>query len=169
MANCRFPIADCLAHSVAVAVAGNNTVGNNNGRSPEHFIIEEIATGNCVVGGNAVPCVSPTVMPLGSPVQTVSSWQNLMYDMRVPHYNNNIQNLRPTRIGAQITTTLSGSKIMVQTQFNIACHSGSHVCRWSPALLCCHDCLSGTVCCRQVLVVATGKLWGCSMPTPATG
>jgi hypothetical protein len=106
---------------------GSHRNGNNNGNSPEHFIIEEIATGNCVVGGNAVPCVSPTVLPLGSPVQTVSSWQNLLYDMRVPHYNNNIQNLRPTGIGAQITTTLSGSKIMVQTQFTIACHSGSHV------------------------------------------
>lgn len=106
-------------------------LGNNNGRSPEHFVIEEIAVGDCTLGDIVVPCVSPTLLPLGSPVQTVSRWQNVMYDMYVPHYGQSMANFRPTRLSVRITTTMNSSKIQVQTQFNIACHTSSHVCKWS--------------------------------------
>ena len=154
---------------MAVTVAaGTKTSGNNNGRSPEHFVIEEIAVGDCSVGGTAVPCVSPTVLPLGSPVQTVSSWQNVAYDIYVPHYGNNIQNFRPTQLSVPITTTMNSSKIQIQTQFNVAFHGGSHDCRWPPAPPDCHVCLSGTVCRRRVLVVATESCEDAQAAKPAT-
>jgi len=60
------------------------------------------------------------------------SLQNRRYDIGVPHYNNNINNLRPTQMTFSMTTVRANSKIFVRTNFVMACHGSSHVCEYSP-------------------------------------
>eukprot|EP00912_Choanoflagellata_sp_UC4_P001328 UC4_evm2s815 len=110
---------------------GSHRSNNNNGRAPEHFVVREVADGDC-----PGECLPVEQMPVGSNVQTVESWSLLNYDIgSIPQlnsikpsaaYGNNIWNLRPSEMTIGITTKRDNSAIFVSAQFVIGAHTTSH-------------------------------------------
>ena len=73
-----------------------------------------------------------SVLPAGAIVNTGYQMVNRMYDIGVPHYANNINNLRPTQMTFSMTTVRANSKIFVRANLVMAVHGSSHVCEYFP-------------------------------------
>eukprot|EP00040_Diaphanoeca_grandis_P029257 m.170992 g.170992 ORF g.170992 m.170992 type:complete len:536 (+) comp31629_c1_seq3:1215-2822(+) len=100
---------------------GSHSTTNDNGRSPELMVAQEI-----VADDNCVDCVDADLLPEGTLINTAANFMNVRTRIATPHYGNNINNFRPTPITVDILTKTEKASIFVESQFTMRCDHGSH-------------------------------------------